>query len=117
MNFCGRRSQTMRASVYSLGGAVAYKILLLGLDEAALNQFRPATERTHYRLRLAHMHASSPRLTQALINLVGDAIKFTDTGEVAIKAGANDGSFHASVRDTGPGVSAADQAKLFQEFQ
>ena len=57
------------------------------------------------------------RLTQVLINLVGNAIKFTDTGEVAIKAEANNGAFHVSVRDTGPGISAADQAKLFQEFQ
>ncbi len=57
------------------------------------------------------------RLTQVLINLVGNAIKFTDAGEVVIKAIATDGSFHLSVRDTGPGISAADQAKLFQEFQ
>jgi GAF domain-containing protein len=57
------------------------------------------------------------RLTQVLINLVGNAIKFTDAGEVAIKAEANNGSFHVFVRDTGPGISAADQAKLFQEFQ
>jgi signal transduction histidine kinase len=57
------------------------------------------------------------RLTQVLINLVGNAIKFTDAGEVAIKAEANNGSFHVSVSDTGPGISAADQAKLFQEFQ
>jgi signal transduction histidine kinase/putative methionine-R-sulfoxide reductase with GAF domain len=57
------------------------------------------------------------RLTQVLINLVGNAIKFTDAGEVAIKAEANNGSFHVSIRDTGPGISAADQAKLFQEFQ
>ena len=57
------------------------------------------------------------RLTQVLINLVGNAIKFTDAGEVAIKAEANNGSFHVSVRDTGPGISADDQAKLFQEFQ
>jgi signal transduction histidine kinase len=49
------------------------------------------------------------RLTQVLINLVGNAIKFTDTGEVVIKATATDGSFHLSVRDTGPGISAADQ--------
>jgi signal transduction histidine kinase len=41
----------------------------------------------------------------------------TDAGEVAIKAEANNGSFHVSIRDTGPGISAADQAKLFQEFQ
>jgi signal transduction histidine kinase len=57
------------------------------------------------------------RLTQVLINLVGNAIKFTDTGEVAIKADAKNCAFCVSVRDTGPGISAADQAKLFQEFQ
>jgi signal transduction histidine kinase len=62
-------------------------------------------------------HGDGRRLTQVLINLVGNAIKFTDAGEVAIKAEANNGSFHVSVRDTGPGISAADQAKLFQEFQ
>jgi signal transduction histidine kinase len=62
-------------------------------------------------------HGDGRRLTQVLINLVGNAIKFTDAGEVAIKAEANNGSFHVAVRDTGPGISAADQAKLFQEFQ
>jgi len=62
-------------------------------------------------------HGDGRRLTQVLINLVGNAIKFTDAGEVAIKAEANNGSFHVSVRDTGPGISSADQARLFQEFQ
>jgi len=62
-------------------------------------------------------HGDGRRLAQVLINLVGNAIKFTDTGEVVITGGTTDGSFHLSVRDTGPGISAADQAKLFQEFQ
>jgi signal transduction histidine kinase len=57
------------------------------------------------------------RLTQVLLNLVGNAIKFTDNGEVAIKAANANGSFEVTVRDTGPGISTADQAKLFQEFQ
>jgi signal transduction histidine kinase len=62
-------------------------------------------------------HGDERRLTQVLLNLVGNAIKFTDTGEVVIKANASGGAFALSVRDTGPGISTADQAKLFQEFQ
>lgn len=62
-------------------------------------------------------HGDERRLTQVLLNLVGNAIKFTDAGEVIIKANTSDGSFALSVRDTGPGISVADQAKLFQEFQ
>jgi signal transduction histidine kinase len=56
-------------------------------------------------------------LTQVLINLVGNAIKFTDAGEVVITATATDGSFLLSVRDTGPGISLDDQTRIFQEFQ
>jgi PAS domain S-box-containing protein len=62
-------------------------------------------------------HGDGRRLVQVLINLVGNAIKFTDAGEVTITAAMIGGSFHLAVRDTGPGISAADQAKLFQEFQ
>jgi signal transduction histidine kinase len=57
------------------------------------------------------------RLTQVLLNLVGNAIKFTDIGEVSIKGSSANGSFNVAVRDTGPGISTTDQAKLFREFQ
>jgi len=57
------------------------------------------------------------RLSQVLLNLVGNAIKFTDKGEVKIAASAVDGTFTVAVRDTGPGIAAADQAKIFEEFQ
>jgi signal transduction histidine kinase len=57
------------------------------------------------------------RLSQVLLNLVGNAIKFTDKGEVAIEASLADGSFQVAVRDSGPGIAAADQVKIFEEFQ
>ncbi len=57
------------------------------------------------------------RLSQVLLNLVGNAIKFTDKGEVAIRASVTNGAFTVAVCDTGPGISAADQAKIFEEFQ
>ncbi|MET0630204.1 MAG: GAF domain-containing protein [Xanthobacteraceae bacterium] len=62
-------------------------------------------------------HGDERRLTQVLLNLVGNAIKFTDKGEVAIRAAASNGSFTLSVRDTGPGIAAADQARIFEEFR
>jgi signal transduction histidine kinase len=57
------------------------------------------------------------KLTQVLLNLVGNAIKFTDAGEVTIRASVANGSITVSVRDSGPGISATDQATIFQEFQ
>ena len=57
------------------------------------------------------------RLSQVLLNLVGNAVKFTDVGEVAIGAMAENGNFVLTVRDTGPGIAAADQGKIFEEFQ
>jgi signal transduction histidine kinase len=62
-------------------------------------------------------HGDGRRLSQVLLNLVGNAIKFTDKGEVAIRASVRDGAFTVAVCDTGPGIPAADQAKIFEEFQ
>src|SRR5262249_18397425 len=57
------------------------------------------------------------RIAQVLLNLTGNAIKFTDAGEVTIKASAHNGTFTIAVRDTGPGIDQADQARIFAEFQ
>jgi signal transduction histidine kinase len=57
------------------------------------------------------------RLSQVLLNLIGNAIKFTDTGEVAMRASTANGSYTVAVKDTGPGIAEVDQAKIFEEFQ
>ena len=57
------------------------------------------------------------RIAQVLLNLVGNAIKFTEAGEVKVRVTTADGAFLVAVSDTGPGISAEDQARIFEEFQ
>jgi signal transduction histidine kinase len=57
------------------------------------------------------------RLTQVLLNLVGNAIKFTDSGEVRIAARAANGHFTVSVSDTGPGIPAEECDLIFEKFR
>jgi signal transduction histidine kinase len=62
-------------------------------------------------------YGDARRLTQVLLNLVGNAIKFTEKGEIEIAATASDGHFHLAVRDTGPGIGEADRQRIFEEFE
>ena len=61
--------------------------------------------------------ADERRITQVLLNLVGNAIKFTEVGEVRVEVSANDGSFRVAVSDTGPGVPTTDREKIFEAFR
>jgi signal transduction histidine kinase/AmiR/NasT family two-component response regulator len=63
------------------------------------------------------------RIRQILVNLVGNAIKFTESGEIAIfvepQTGENTAgvsALHFSVRDTGIGISPENQTKVFEAF-
>ena len=61
------------------------------------------------------------RLRQIVVNLVGNAIKFTDQGEVAVQVSctektAQNFELHVSVRDTGIGIPAEKQDLIFQAF-
>jgi signal transduction histidine kinase/HAMP domain-containing protein len=57
------------------------------------------------------------RLTQVLLNLVGNAIKFTDAGSVTIAATAVGDLLELAVTDTGAGIAPADQERIFDAFQ
>jgi GAF domain-containing protein len=57
------------------------------------------------------------RLTQVLLNLVGNAIKFTEVGKVVVRVATSGDTYVVSVIDTGPGIAEGDREKIFEEFQ
>jgi signal transduction histidine kinase len=57
------------------------------------------------------------RLTQVVLNLVSNAIKFTDQGSVAVSGSAANGMFEVAIKDTGPGIAPEDQTRIFEAFQ
>jgi len=57
------------------------------------------------------------RIAQVLLNLLGNAIKFTEEGEIRVEVVVSNESFLVSVSDTGPGLSEVDQKKIFEEFR
>jgi signal transduction histidine kinase len=62
-------------------------------------------------------HGDERRLRQILLNMVSNAIKFTDTGGITISANVDDESFEIVVKDTGPGIATEDQLRIFDAFQ
>jgi len=56
------------------------------------------------------------RITQVLLNLVGNAMKFTETGKVEVRASAEHGWLQVTVSDTGPGIPAEEHSRIFEEF-
>lgn len=56
------------------------------------------------------------KLMQVLINLIGNAVKFTHEGGIAVRIGLNGDHLRFEVEDTGEGISEADQRRLFEAF-
>ncbi len=70
-----------------------------------------------YQLPLPSEFLADPtRLRQALVNLCNNAIKFTEEGSVTLSASCQDGQLQFAIRDTGIGISQAQQEKLFAAF-
>jgi len=63
------------------------------------------------------VQADEKRLRQVLINLLGNAVKFTSTGGVTLKIGYHEEKIRFQVEDTGAGIAPADIDKIFQPFQ
>jgi two-component system, NtrC family, sensor kinase len=64
------------------------------------------------------VHGDERRILQVVFNLLSNAVKFTpEGGRVDVSMHTDNGDVLVAVRDTGPGISRADQARIFEEFQ
>ena len=120
-------------------GKVELERIVFGLRETLAGAIKPLAVRAREKeLRLACMvSAETPdtlvgdpwRLRQVIFNLVGNAIKFTASGEVAVEAGVYQGDpmsgdpggegswrLHFSVRDTGIGIAPQKHTAIFEAF-
>lgn len=66
---------------------------------------------------LPEVQGDHDRLIQVVINLLSNAVKFTDDGSVVCRAGVREGNVVVSIVDSGMGIAAADQPKVFEKFK
>jgi len=65
---------------------------------------------------IAPLYTDREKLRQIILNLLGNAVKFTDYGEIRISACQENGAIKFAVADTGIGIDAADMERIFEEF-
>jgi signal transduction histidine kinase len=96
---------------------------LRSVAQHAFELFRPRVQSMslQYRIELdqalpAWVHTDRHRLMQVLVNLLGNALKFTHHGEVVLRVQWQNPGVLFSVQDTGIGIAKAQQVKIFSRF-
>jgi PAS domain S-box-containing protein len=96
--------------------AVGEVIARAAAATTSLSEAKGLTVRTEVEYALPTVVADPDRLIQVVINLVSNAIKFTDKGQITCGARISDGFIEVCVADTGAGIAPDDQAKVFEQF-
>jgi CheY-like chemotaxis protein len=90
--------------------------------DGALALVRPLADRKRISLRtvvpddLPKLYCDRVRITQVIVNLLSNAARFTEKGEIGLSVSAQDSHIVVSVRDTGPGIPAQDADSIFEPF-
>jgi len=99
------------------------KVNLYDLAESVLHELQVKADAKKLGLKLDANKAKVPetwcdpdRIREVIVNLVGNAIKYSDKGGITIRLSSEAGRLRCEVIDTGRGISEADQKKLFQKF-
>ena len=97
------------------------RIVCAALVREVAETLRPLAEQKGLRFTVSApdtvaVDADRRALSQILINLVNNAIKFTNDGEVRMEVRSQNGTTEISVADTGVGIKPEDQTKLFNAF-
>ena len=96
------------------------------LTEACIAFIGPMATERGLQLRVVQSHdvprqivADPARLRQVLLNLLGNAVKYTDAGSVELRlaAGGSPGGLRVEIADTGRGISEASRDRLFKDFE
>jgi signal transduction histidine kinase len=90
--------------------------------QGALSTIEPTLNGTHVRIvreigpDLPVLNTDREKLGQIVLNLLDNAVKFTEQGEIRISASQQNGSLKLAVSDTGVGIEKEDLNKVFEEF-
>lgn len=94
------------------------------LIDQALKEYQVTGSRQKLHLLFEHPQqplppvlADADRVREVLINLIGNALKFTDQGGVTVAVNVADGKARVTVQDTGRGIALLNQSLLFHKFQ
>lgn len=105
-------------------GRMSFKFVAIDVSdeiEAVVDSYKkPALDKsltlTYEKKPLPTISVDVDRFRQVLINLIGNAVKYTPSGKVEVTTSVVNNMLEVRVSDTGMGISAEDQQKLFQKF-
>lgn len=105
------------------GGRAEVEVRAVRLDTLLAqlsDEFAPVAAKKGLDLRIlpctAEVESDPTYLRRILQNLIGNALRYTETGRVLVGARRVDGGLRLEVHDTGPGIPAEEQSNVFKEF-